>query len=89
MILLKALIRVPTFLDNQGMSGNSVLTGMSRNCQGILAIKCRLHSCLCTEIIINVFLSLPLLTALCLVILLCWICMAKQDHYDLRGYSVQ
>jgi len=36
---ISALVRVPTFWkirEVQGMSGNSVLTGMSGNCQGIL-----------------------------------------------------
>jgi len=61
------------------------LSGDFAVCQGIFVVICHLCGCLFTEIIINVFLSLSLLIALFLVILLCWTCIGKQDHYDLRG----
>jgi len=65
-----------------GKSGNSVLTGMSGNCQGFLPF---VREILRSNAVCLVVYLLALLISLFLVILLYWTCMDKRDHYDLRG----
>jgi len=61
------------FLENQEMSGNFVLAGMSGNCQGIL-------------IYIREFLR-KMAMLMSAVAFHCAVPMGRQDHYDVRGMN--